>query len=157
MVGSSLPSEMLQSDVCAWHKAEEISNKSVAAWRSGPGIAPPVYPGTCAWVRSFQWVGCGLSPIIRSAAIVTEGRSLNYESTDTLVTLSARAGFSRVQSRQSLPATGAADTPENSTVTTVMSSNWPKACAASAMRAAGWRLSSRVRPKPKSSPGADLD
>jgi len=38
-----------------------------------------------------------------------------------------------------------ATAPENSTVTTVMSSNWPKAWAASAMLAAGWRLSSRVR------------
>jgi len=41
-------------------------------------------------ILSVGWLR--VEPIIRSAAIVTEGRSLNYESTDTLVTLSARRG-----------------------------------------------------------------
>jgi hypothetical protein len=75
--------------VCAWHKAGEISNKSVAARRNGPGIAPPIYPRACAWVRSFQGVGYGLSPMIRSVAIVTQGGSSHYERIDTLVMLSA--------------------------------------------------------------------
>jgi hypothetical protein len=39
-------------------------------------------------------------------------------------------------------------------VRTVMSSSWPKRCAASAMTCAECRLISRVRSKPKSSPVA---
>src|ERR1700677_1344825 len=46
--------------------------------------------------------------------------------------------------------------PLNSTVTTVMSSVWPKPEAASAMRWAGKTLSARVRSKPNSSPGRGL-
>ena len=45
--------------------------------------------------------------------------------------------------------------PTNSTVTTVISSDWPNSRAASAMRLAGSRLKSRVRSNPKSS--LDLD
>src|ERR1039458_5264372 len=47
--------------VCAWQIVGENSRKSVAAWRSGPGIAPPICPRACAWVRSFQRVGDELS------------------------------------------------------------------------------------------------
>lgn len=43
--------------VCAWQKVEENSSKSVAAWRSGPTIAPPFDPRDCAWVKSFRRVG----------------------------------------------------------------------------------------------------
>jgi hypothetical protein len=55
---------------------------------------PPIYPGTCAWVRSFQWVGCVLSPINVLAAILPRFDNSETEvpaRSGTFVMLSAMA------------------------------------------------------------------